>query len=384
MRHWIVPVLFMAACAGCGRDAPATPEATAPSPATPAPAPAPAPPAPAATDHAAGTAEPAVPIARTAAGAIIVTPQNFIRAESDAYMANLAKESDGVGKLRHRREPASLDHQTVIRLNRDTLYSSGVFDLDAGPVTVTLPDAAGRFQSLMFVDQDHYAQTEYGAGAHTIDRDKAGTRYVVVGIRTLVDPNDPKDVEAVHRLQDAIEVEQAGGPGALDLPQWDAESQKKVREALVALAATTPGFQKAFGTRDQVDPVNHLIGTAAAWGGNADKDATYLNVTPSANDGKTVYRLRVKDVPVDAFWSITVYNAKGYFEKNAYNAYSLNSVTAAKDADGTVNIQFGGCDGKIPNCLPTTPGWNYMVRLYRPQQSILDGSWTFPAAEPVT
>lgn len=323
-------------------------------------------------------------MARTAAGTIIVTPQNFIRAESDTYMANLAKESGGIGKIRHRREPASIDNQTVIRLNRDTLYSSGVFDLDAGPVTVTLPDAAGRFQSLMFVDQDHYAQTEYGPGAHTVDRNKAGTRYVVVGIRTLVDPNDPKDVEAVHRLQDAIKVEQVGGPGTLELPQWDAESQKKVRDALLALAATSPGFNKAFGTRDQVDPVNHLIATAAGWGGNADKDATYLSVTPAGNDGKTVYRLRVKDVPVDAFWSVSVYDAKGYYEKNTYNAYSLNSLTAKKDDDGGFTIQFGGCDGKISNCLPTMPGWNYTVRLYRPQQSILDGSWTFPAAEPVT
>ena len=40
----------------------------------------------------------------------------------------------------------------MIRLNRDTLYSSAVFDLDAGPVTITLPDAGKRFMS-MLVDQ---------------------------------------------------------------------------------------------------------------------------------------------------------------------------------------------------------------------------------------
>ena len=47
----------------------------------------------------------------------------------------------GLGKFHHRREPARIDDQTVIRLNRDTLYSSAVFDLDAGPATITLPDA---------------------------------------------------------------------------------------------------------------------------------------------------------------------------------------------------------------------------------------------------
>jgi len=53
------------------------------------------------------------------------------------------------------------------------------------------------------------------------------------------------------------------------------------------------------GTRDEVDPIRHLIGTAAGWGGNPDKDATYLNVTPARNDGVTTYKLGVKDVPVD-------------------------------------------------------------------------------------
>ena len=63
-----------------------------------------------------------------------------------------------------------------------------------------------------------------------------------------------------------------------------------------------------------------------------------------------VYRLTVPaNVPVDAFWSVSVYNAKGYFEKNDRNAYSVNDVTAKKNADGSVTIQFGGCDGKVDN-----------------------------------
>lgn len=318
-----------------------------------------------------------------APGSIAVTADNFIRAESDTYMASMAKDAGGLGKLLHRREPASIDNQTVIRLNRDTLYSSAVFDLDAGPVTVTLPDAGKRFQSLEIINQDHYAWTEYGAGAHTFDRKKVGTRYVVAGIRTLVDPNDPKDVGEVHQLQDAITVTQKG-TGTLVLPQWDPASQKKVRDALLTLGSTIGDFSHAFGTKAQVDPVRHLIGTATGWGGNPDQDATYLNVTPSNNDGKTVYVLDVKDVPVDAFWSVSVYNGSGYYEKNPYNAYSVNSLTGKKEPDGTVRIQFGGCDGKIANCIPTTAGWNYTVRLYRPRKAILDGTWKFPEPQPAS
>ena len=89
-----------------------------------------------------------------------------------------------------------------------------------------------------------------------------------------------------------------------------------------------------------------------------------------------------KDVPVDGFWSISLYNDKGYFEKNSFNAYSLNNLTAKRNVDGSFTVQFGGCDGKIPNCLPITKGWNYTVRLYRPRKKILDGSWKFPEAKP--
>ncbi|PRC58096.1 carboxylesterase, partial [Mycobacterium sp. ITM-2017-0098] len=83
----------------------------------------------------------------------------------------------------------------------------------------------------------------------------------------------------------------------------------------------------------------------------------------------------------DGFWSITVYNAEGYFTPNPADAYSVNSVTAKRGTDGSVTVQFGGCGGAgagETNCLPLTPGWNYLVRLYRPRAEILDGTWVFP------
>src|SRR6266850_2218281 len=239
------------------------------------------------------------------ANTVPVTVDNFIRAESDLYFGGILKDSGGIGKFLHRREPARIDNQTVIRLNRDTLYSSAVFDLDAGPVTITLPDAGKRFMSLLVINEDHYAPAVvYGAGSHTSTEDNIGTRYMVIAIRTLVNPADPKDVEQVHALQDAISVSQKGA-AKFELPNWDAASQKKVRDALLVLGSTMPDFKKSFGTKDQVDPVRHLVATAAAWGGNPDKDATYLNITPANNDGNTVYKLNVKDVPVDAFWSVS-------------------------------------------------------------------------------
>jgi hypothetical protein len=314
--------------------------------------------------------------------ALPVTVDNFIRAESDLYFGNIVKDG-GFGKFLHRREPATIEDQTVIRLNRDTLYSAAVFDLDAGPATIRLPDAGKRFMSLQVISEDHFVPTVYyGAGSYTLDKNTVGTRYVAAAIRTLVDPAEASDVQKVHALQDAIAVDQKS-VGGFATPNWDQASQKTMRDALLVLAATLPDFRKAFGTSERVDPIRHLLGTAAAWGGNPDADATYLNVTPSRNDGKTVYRLTVRDVPVDGFWSVSVYNAAGYYEKNDRGAYSVNNLTAAKNADGSIAIQFGGCDGTVANCLPIVAGWNYTVRLYRPRAEIVNGTWNFPDPQPV-
>jgi hypothetical protein len=275
-----------------------------------------------------------------------------------------------------------VDSQTVIRQNRDTLYSAAVFDLDAGPVTITLPNAGKRFMSLQVISEDMYSPpAAYAPVKRTFTRKDVGTRYMLVGVRTLVDPDDPADVKQVHALQDALKAEQKT-PGKLEMPKWDPVSQKKVRDALIVLGTTLTDTSRAFGTKEQVDPIQHLVSAAATWGGNPRKDAIYLNFTPPKNDGNTIYKLSVKDVPVDGFWSISLYNADGYFQKNDLNAYSLNNITSKKSADGSANIQFGGCDGKITNCLPIMPGWNYTVRLYRPRPEILHGIWKFPEAKP--
>ena len=312
-----------------------------------------------------------------------VTADNFVRAETDRYFAGVALKENGFGQFTHHREVVSIEDQPVIRPNRDTLYSSAVFDLDAGPVTITLPDAGGRFMSMQVIDQDHYTpMVVYRPGRYTLTKQKIGTRYVMAGVRTLVDPADASDVSRAHALQDAIKVEK--NPGSFTVPHWDEVSQKKVRDALLVLASTLPDSKGMFGARGQVEPVRHLIGTAMGWGGNPEKEAAYLNVTPRRNDGTTVYRLTVKSVPVDGFWSVSVYDPEGYFQKNPLDAYSLNNITAKKGGDGSVTVQFGGCDGKIPNCLPIMPGWNYLVRLYRPRAEILNGRWKLPEAQPIS
>jgi hypothetical protein len=316
--------------------------------------------------------------------AVPVTVDNYNRAQSDVYFGQTVK-AGVLGKFRHRRELAPIVNRGIVRPNRDTLYSFAVFDFDAGPVTVTLPDADKRFIVMQVVNEDQYTPAVfYGAGRHTLTKQGIGTRYGMVVVRMLIDPANPQDVQQVRALQDALTASQQS-PGTFEIPNWDEASLKKVRATLLQLGETISDTRRMFGAKeDQVDPVRHLIGTALVWGGLPEKDGLYLPVTPDRNDGTTVHRLTVKDVPVDGFWSITVYNAEGHLEPNQYNAYSVNIMTGKEGTDGSVAIQFGGCDGKTPNCLPIMKGWNYTVRLFRPRPEILDGAWKFPKAQPVT
>ncbi len=309
-----------------------------------------------------------------------VTVDNFARAETDMTLDRYVKQG-AFGKFLHIRTPTPIDKQDVIRMNRDTLYSIGVFDLTAS-VTILKPDGGGRFQSMLVINQDHsMLPVEHGAGEFTFTQKQIGTRYVIVIFRTFANPNDPADLKAANDLQDRIKSRQKS-PGVFEIPDWDEASLKKVRDAILVLAATRSDTKPYFGNKSKLNPLYHLLGTAMGWGGNPPEAAMYDNVVPEKNDGKTPHSVTVKDVPVDGFWSITVYNKDGFMEKNDQDAYSFNNVTAKKNPDGSITVNFG-CGPDAVNNLPITPGWNYAVRMYQPKQEIIDGTWKFPIATPI-
>jgi hypothetical protein len=310
----------------------------------------------------------------------IVTVDNFVRAETDLTFKRYAGQG-AFGQLLHIRQPVPLDRQDVIRMNRDTLYSIGVFDLTE-PLTIVKPDSQGRFQSMLVINQDHsMLPVEHGSGEFTLTQAQVGTRYVFVIFRTFIDANDAEDIKAANALQDQIQIRQRA-VGMFEVPDWDEASLKTIRDAVNVLAASCPSAKGMFGDKAKLNPIKHLLGTAFGWGGNPDEAASYDNVVPKQNDGTTPHSLTVKDVPVDGFWSITVYNKDGFMEPNEQNVNSYNNVTARKNPDGSITINFGTGPDAINN-LPITDGWNYVVRFYQPRQEILDGSWTFPVAQPV-
>lgn len=139
-----------------------------------------------------------------------ITIENLVRAESDTMFRMTMKDSHiSIGRIAHTREVTSAnDPQPVIRANQDTLYSASVVDLSK-PVTVTLPEGDGRFQSVLVISQDHYNFAYAKPGAYKLTEEEVGTRFAMLLFRTFVDAGDPDDVPRAHAMQDAIVLEEA-------------------------------------------------------------------------------------------------------------------------------------------------------------------------------
>jgi hypothetical protein len=310
--------------------------------------------------------------------ALSVNNDNFVRAESNRMFAALQAQAGAVNRWRHFRGLTPVDEQSVIRMNRDTLYSFAIVDISEG-ATVTVPDSGDRYLSVMVVNQDHYINRIFHEpGTYPVTTDEFDTPYVLLAARVLVDASDPDDVAQVNAIQDGFSLTAVSEePFVLD--DYDQTSFDSTREALLSEAnKSVSGTHGMFGTKDEVDPVVHRIGAAAGWGGLPEHEAYYVLVDPKLPIGR--YRITAKDVPVDAFWSVSVYDANGFFQKNDLGAYSVNNISGMKNDDGSLTVNLGG-DGEEPNSLPLPEGWNYTVRMYRPRPEVLDGTWTFPSFE---
>lgn len=232
----------------------------------------------------------------------------------------------------------------------------------------------------MVVNEDHYINNVYhDPGTYQLTMKEFDSPYVNITIRTLIDASDPADIEKANAIQDGILIN-AESARPYTHPEYDQASYEAIYTAVIELGRFAPDARRMFGKKEDVGEVRHLLGTAIGWGGLPESEAYYLNIEPNLPVG--AYELTVKDVPVDAFWSISLYNKAGYFQENDYNAYSVNNITGTPNKDGSFTIHFGG-NPKSVNYLHLTDGWNYVVRLYLPRKEIIEGEWIFPDVKPV-
>ena len=306
-----------------------------------------------------------------------VTQKTYCRAETDRTFYNASQLTGGVNKLFSFRNVTPLDRQTVVRMNKDTLYTVALVDTSKG-ASITVPDMpAGRYFSVLLLDNDHYCPgVIYTSGTHELPQD---TKYLAINVRIqLLLPDDPADIALVNQLQDQFVI-QANSADPFPEPKWDNES----------LAALTAEYNAEFakfdlypdgwmGKRGEADDATRHLGCAGAWGLFPNKDAVYINYNGHLTADKC-HTATYKVPENNAFWSITIYGADGYM-KSVNNI--LNAANTKMNADGTFTVYFGSKEacGDVPNRLDVSEGWNFLMRVYRPGPSVLNGSYKLPDA----
>lgn len=123
-------------------------------------------------------------------------------------------------------------------------------------------------------------------------------------------------------------------------------------------------------------------------GANLQKDAIYPNAVndfegnPLTSDNKYLIHYSKEDIPpVNAFWSITMYNDKNFLAKNEINRYAIGDRNDLKyNKDGSLDIYIqreNPGDDKESNWLPTPEEGTFelTMRLYWPKEEALCGEW---------
>jgi hypothetical protein len=311
-----------------------------------------------------------------------VTPETFIRAETDRMFYDISRLAGGINKFYHIRAVTPLDKQTVVRMNKDVLYSGAVIDAEKG-ATVTFPAMPDkRYASILVIDNDHYCPTViYTPGKHELPND---TKYMFMAIRIQVyNSNDTAEVAMVNRLKDQFIIESNSAQEFAE-PTWEKASLDSLRNEYEKEFSKFDKYPDEWmGPKGKVNEQTRQFAAAGAWGLFPNKDATYINYNGGNLSGDKCYVATYKVPDVSGFWSITLYGNDGFMKSE--NSV-INAANVKYNKDKTFTVYFGAAD-KCPkdakNRLDITDGWNFLMRCYLPGQSVLNGSYTLPAVTEV-
>ncbi|MEH6584669.1 MAG: DUF1254 domain-containing protein, partial [Halioglobus sp.] len=226
----------------------------------------------------------------------IVTEDNFPQAFTNMRFGAILNATGGVNKFFAMAVPSSIpDEQFVVRMNRDTPYSTSIIDMSSGEVYVTVPET-DRYVTIQVVDENHETQPMiYGPGRHKIT---AKTDHAFVIVRAL-------DGDIRHDL-----VIEAASAKPFEVLEWDMASFHAVDKAGNADFSDGYDQSKAFGNKEsgQTDYMNY-VGVAGGWGGAMVEDNIYQ--TSKYRSADACYETTFADPQAKYFWSATVYNGDG-------------------------------------------------------------------------
>lgn len=307
---------------------------------------------------------------------VTVTADNYPTLETNRQMVNKTIEAGGMNKFAHRRQLTQLDEQKVVRLNRDTYYSWGIVDISKG-ATYTLPDVGDKYISAQVITEDHRIQAmKYGAGTYEISTHDDSQTHAIVFVRL-----DSRFTEAeAKEIQDKMRID-ANSAELVTPINFDMEKFIEVENKLKAqmgVISNRDGAEAITGMF--TDPLDasakdytlekYTVGAAIGWAGAQKIDNVYevSDNYPSS----TCYQATFKNPENKAFWSVTVYNGKGFMFNEKAN---INSYSADMNNDGTFTVSFGCGDGAINNLVTAneTAEFNIGVRHYQASDKVRSG-----------
>ena len=300
----------------------------------------------------------------------------------------------------------------VVRTNNDTYYKQAYADLSKGPVVLTSENSdPDRFSSFQLMDDRnvnfrniirpegsyvlYYGERPESAEGELIE---APSELVPVVVRVEVkDPQDPDDVAKAKAIHQGIKI---SGPEITSiepidlLSEFDEETVKTAEAQMEEVIKTVPFREMVAGPGDVPDKVSYLLLATSArhgWGGPVPSHSAYESFHSDKN-GDTLqgadgpYILTTEEPPVDAFWSVTVYDSStGRLFSNPDDRYHINNTMAVKSDDGNVTFLFKTkCEETDVNCLYVPEGaFDIAARYYLPEEAIQTGEWTMPKPEKV-
>jgi DNA sulfur modification protein DndE len=211
-------------------------------------------------------------------------------------------------------------------------------------------------------------------------------------------PPAPEDAEVIKRFEkiglypgkpfDASKL----SPQQMEiLESTPKAAQQKILENFTNLGSVVNGWTMAMkiGSYD-VRYMDRATIALIGLGANIPEDAIYPATTVDGNgdklNGANKYVMHFAEPPsVGAFWSITMYGKDKFFVENPIDRYAIgdrDDIVYNEDGSLDIYIQYEAPEGKESNWLPSpSDDFQMIMRLYWPEEDILNGTWQPPAVQ---
>ena len=312
------------------------------------------------------------------------------------------------GWVQASRDPLKAGEDKIVRSNNDTLYKTAFIYLGDGPVVLRSDSPSKeRFSSFQLQDDRNanYRNIINPDGSYTLYHGEKpeniqGEAVEVPSLLSVVvtrievkDPNDAADMAGAQAVFDGITIE---GPTIREMPAvdllsgFDEQVAQEANRRMDETAASVPFSETIVAPGQEpgtdVPYLYHAAGTKAGWGGPATSHSAYESMYndesgATLEGSKGEYVLVTEAPPVNAFWSITVYDSgTGRLHPNDDDRYHINNTTAVENEDGTFTFRFKvKCEDGDQNCLEVPSGpFDVAARYYLPEPEIMTGEWTIP------